>query len=288
MKGGNQENRAHGTASGYALLLVMFFLALLVVSLAGASPTVINSIQRERETEMIWRGKQYARGIRLYYAKMKRLPGSLDDLTKPGTAGIRFMRQAYKDPMNNVDGSWRLIFIGPSGQLIGSNGVGGSGLGAPAFGLAQAGGSSSFPTSTGRGPLNTTNSNTTTPVVTTGGNMNEPSTDDPSQPQSLDGPMDAKNTIGGSIVGVGSKVNKESLIVYHGMQNYKHFEFIFDRSTVGSAAAGIGTALQNSTAANSGKAGTPGMPASNAGDWINQMLPGTGSAPQAPPLAAAP
>src|ERR1700738_2770691 len=30
------------------------------------------------------------------------------------------MRQAYKDPMNSGDGSWRLIYVGPSGQLIGS------------------------------------------------------------------------------------------------------------------------------------------------------------------------
>ena len=30
------------------------------------------------------------------------------------------MRQAYKDPMNGEDGSWRLIYVGPAGQLIGS------------------------------------------------------------------------------------------------------------------------------------------------------------------------
>src|SRR5262249_35199400 len=30
------------------------------------------------------------------------------------------MRQAYKDPMNSKDGEWRLIYVGPAGQLIGS------------------------------------------------------------------------------------------------------------------------------------------------------------------------
>src|SRR5260370_3216410 len=30
------------------------------------------------------------------------------------------MRQAYKDPMNKEDGSWRLIYVGAAGQLIGS------------------------------------------------------------------------------------------------------------------------------------------------------------------------
>src|SRR5271155_4376616 len=109
----------HDAQAGYALLLIMFFLALLVISMAAAAPTVLSSIQREREAEMVWRGKQYTRGIRLYYMKLNRFPTSLDDLTKPKT-GIRFMRQAYKDPMNQVDGSWRLIYVGPNGQLIGS------------------------------------------------------------------------------------------------------------------------------------------------------------------------
>ena len=30
------------------------------------------------------------------------------------------MRQAYKDPMNAKDGDWRLIYVSPTGQLIGS------------------------------------------------------------------------------------------------------------------------------------------------------------------------
>src|SRR5260370_35261309 len=69
---------------------------------------------------MIWRGKQYTRGVKLYYRKMGRFPTSLDDLTKPKLGSLRFMRQAYKDPMNKEDGSWRFIYVGPPGQLIGS------------------------------------------------------------------------------------------------------------------------------------------------------------------------
>ena len=52
---------------GYALLMIMFFLAMLVLSMATAAPTVINDLQRDREEEMVWRGKQYVRGIRLFY-----------------------------------------------------------------------------------------------------------------------------------------------------------------------------------------------------------------------------
>ena len=102
---------------------------------------------------MIWRGKQYTRGIKLYYRKTRKFPTSLDDLTKPQIGNIRFMRQAYKDPMNSKDGEWRLIYVGPNGQLIGSlkpqqtiqlsgiSGMGGTPPGTPAAQLGlQSGG----------------------------------------------------------------------------------------------------------------------------------------------------
>jgi hypothetical protein len=293
--------------SGYALLLMMFFLALLVLSLSQAAPTVLSSIQRERETEMVWRGRQYTRGIRMYYMKMQRFPTSLDDLTKPKT-GIAFMRQAYKDPMNQQDGSWRLIYVGPNGQLIGSlsdrtitiNGVGGAGVG-----TAQAGGSlfssgntltnastgglgsstfgsSSFGSSgfgssqagaTNQNGLNGTATGGTAAGTSTTTGVNGTSTDgtsttdDPLQPHSLTGSMDASNTIGGNIIGVGSKINKKSFLIYEHAKNYRQFEFIWDPSkdtTVGRASGGIGTPIQNSTGMTpAGSSGTPGSPFSS-------------------------
>jgi hypothetical protein len=104
---------------GYALMLVLFFLALLALGTMAAMPNTITNGRREKEEEMVWRGKQYVRGIRLFYQKNHRFPTQLEDLYQPKT-GIRFMRQAYKDPMNPADGSWRLIYVGPNGQLIGS------------------------------------------------------------------------------------------------------------------------------------------------------------------------
>src|SRR5436309_2046296 len=106
--------------SGYALLLVVFLTTVLLVSVMIAAPSIRTERQREKEQEMIWRGKQYVRGIKLFYRKNGRFPSSLDDLTKPKMGSLRFMRQAYKDPMNTADGTWRLIYVGPAGQLIGS------------------------------------------------------------------------------------------------------------------------------------------------------------------------
>src|SRR5712671_3140583 len=105
---------------GYALLVVIFLVTLLLISTMVAAPRILTEGKREKEQEMIWRGKQYTRGVKLYYRKMGRFPTSLDDLIKPKVGSLRFMRQAYKDPMNKEDGTWRLIYVGPAGQLIGS------------------------------------------------------------------------------------------------------------------------------------------------------------------------
>src|SRR5260221_8262632 len=122
--GGSTRRRMRGE-EGYALALMVFMLALIVVATAAVAPDIITNGRREKEEEMIWRGNQYVRGIRLYvrYYQMHggttRFPTSMEDLTK-NKVGIRFMRQAYKDPVNPVDGSWRMIYVGPNGQLIGS------------------------------------------------------------------------------------------------------------------------------------------------------------------------
>ncbi len=105
---------------GYALLVVIFLVTLLLISTMTVAPNILTEGRREKEKEMIWRGKQYTRGVKLYYRKLGRFPTSIDDLTKPKIGSIRFMRQAYKDPMNKEDGSWRLIYVGAAGQLIGS------------------------------------------------------------------------------------------------------------------------------------------------------------------------
>ncbi|HYA78852.1 MAG TPA: hypothetical protein VED65_00820 [Candidatus Bathyarchaeia archaeon] len=289
------KRSGRGSESGYALILVVFFLALLVLALSEAAPTVLSNIQREKEKEMVWRGKQYTRGIRMYYLKNNRFPTSLDDLTQNKT-GIRFMRQAYKDPMNQTDGSWRLIYVGPNGQLIGSLNTqqslsGLAQLGTPAVTISQSGGSSmlsggsnfasgnsgmsssitsfgsnqtagggqssAFGSTFGSG---TTGSTGTSATASTG--TGDASTD-PGQPHSLAGPMDASNTIGGNIIGVGSKIDKKSFLVYQKAKNYKLFEFIWDPSkdiSVGGASAGIGTPVQNMNGTNPAGAANPSSP----------------------------
>jgi hypothetical protein len=223
---------------GYALLVVIFLMTLLLISTTVIAPNILTEGRREKEKDMIWRGKQYARGVKLYYRKMGRFPSNLDDLTKPKLGSLRFMRQAYKDPMNKDDGSWRFIYVGPGGQLIGSlkppqqnlTLPQAGGIGTPASALngpnapAQPGG-------TGQGLGGTQPGGAqsgTTPPGTTG----TPVSADQGTPGSDQAipTGDTPTIIGGNIIGVGSKINKSSIIVYEKAKNYRLFEFIWDPS----------------------------------------------------------
>ena len=114
---GSEQGRGE---AGYTVLMVIFFVATLALAATVATPNLLNQGRREREEEMVWRGKQYVRAIRLYYQSNGRFPPTLEELTEPNAAGVHFLRKVYADPMNSRDGSWREIYVAPSGQLTGS------------------------------------------------------------------------------------------------------------------------------------------------------------------------
>lgn len=255
---------------GYALLLVLFLVALLMISTAAVAPNILTAGRREKEKEMIWRGKQYTRGVKLYYRKMGRFPTSLDDLTKPKVGSLRFMRQQYKDPMNKEDGTWRFIYVGPAGQLIGSLKPPqqnltlpqlGAGIGTPASALngpntpAQPGGIG------GQGGLlpSAAGSGTTSPGAT-----GTPVSADQGTPGSNGSAIPSGDTptiIGGNIIGVGSKIDKSSIIVYDKAKNYRLFEFVWDPSKdrIGAGQPG----LQTGTGLGQQPGQNPGTPTQN-------------------------
>ena len=84
---------------GYALLLVIFMATMLLIFATMAAPNIKIEGQREKEKEMIWRGRQYARAVKLYYRKMGRFPTSMDDLSKPKVGSLRFLqRRRNREP----------------------------------------------------------------------------------------------------------------------------------------------------------------------------------------------
>lgn len=308
MKNTSITPRTRCGQQGYALMVVIFFVALMTIAVAAAAPSIITSVKREREQEMIWRGKQYVRGIRLYYRKAHRFPTDLEDLYKPKT-GIRIMRQPYKDPMNTVDGTWRMIYVGPNGMLIGSlkdrtvNLAGQSmgGFGGAAGGSLNsngAAGSSVFGSSNGFGSASSFGSNnisaTNSPAnqTATAAQANSAATgqtaaEGDTSPQPA--PLSTGPVFGGNIIGVGSKVNSKSVIWFETAKNYQQYEFVWDPSVnplTGSRAV-INTGAGNPFGAPGGS--TPGSPFSN-GSNPNptpnppQNAPGNPDPPlQAPP-----
>src|SRR3979409_1938185 len=99
--------------------MVIFMVATMLLLTSAAALRIDTEGRRERETELVWRGQQYQQAIKLYFRKFGKYPTKVDDLVKQ-TNGVRFLRKAYTDPMNKEDGSWRFIYVGPNGQLIGS------------------------------------------------------------------------------------------------------------------------------------------------------------------------
>jgi hypothetical protein len=272
----------HPGERGYALLLAAFIATLMLITVMMAAPNIRTIRKRELEKEMIWRGNQYVRGIKMYYRKKGKFPTSLEDLARPQVANIRFMRQTYKDPMNTEDGSWRLLYVGPNGQLIGSlkpqptivlqaatgnigvpasniNGatIGGP-LGAPASGTGpqtSAFGAQGSGQNAGQGAVATDTDANGLPI---GSQAIEPVT-----------------LIGGNIIGVGSKAIGKSVIIYDKAPNYRLFEFYWDPSK---------DAVQFGAQPNIPGTATPGTPAGTQ-PGVNPGAPSTnppGANPQDP------
>jgi type II secretory pathway pseudopilin PulG len=240
---------------GFILLGVIILVALFVIAMAVAAPKVAQDIQRDRDLETMHRGKQYIRGIQLYYRKFHAYPPSIDALVK--TNEIRFIRKRYIDPTTGKD-DWKPIMFGQNktpmamgffGQPLGGTGgnvlagtgpSGGNGI----SGATPIGSSSSFGGSTGNsifGSDNSTSSGTTGNTqagssTTTGTSDNSgnnsssnsgSSSSDSSSSNSFGGSSDSGFTLGGGIIGVSPVSSKQSIVVYKKMDHYNQWEFLY-------------------------------------------------------------
>lgn len=176
--------------AGYALLVVMLLAALVLIALAVAVPRLLTQGQREREEEFIFRGEQYQRAIGLYYKKFGRYPNSIKDLLH--TNDRSYLRRPWPDPLV-PDGKWRLIRLGPGGQLIGS-----------------------VHTPRRRGSA--------------GASPDEPEEESPTtgeSPQLL--PLDpGADKINAPIAGVASRLKSRTIRVYEDFEYYHQWEFVYD------------------------------------------------------------
>ncbi len=97
-----KKNQTH--SAGYTLIILLFAVSVLIIGLLVAVPVWQTQIQREKEEELIFRGKQYVEAIRLFQIKKPgAFPKTLDELIEE-----KCIRRLYSDPMTK-NGEWNII-----------------------------------------------------------------------------------------------------------------------------------------------------------------------------------
>jgi hypothetical protein len=87
----------------------MMVVLVLSIGLTVAIPVYQTELQREKEAELIFRGRQYVEAVRLFQIKTPgSFPSSLRELEEK-----KLIRRLYKDPMTD-SGEWNVVL--PWGQ----------------------------------------------------------------------------------------------------------------------------------------------------------------------------
>jgi type II secretory pathway pseudopilin PulG len=222
---------------GYAMAALLVALSVMSIMLAAALPSWRTMAQRERETELVFRGEQYVQAIELFSRRTGGFPPSLNVLREG-----RFIRKLYKDPI--TDGDFQPVYLGQ----VGAGGV-------PAVPGQQ-------PPQPGRGPA---------PFGAPGQQQGSqgpgapPLTGAPSQLPSPTGrglapasPFGQASTPGaGPIIGVSSRSTAQSLRLYNGRNHYNEWLFV---STAATRNAGGGAGTQTPGMSGPGRGGRGGQP----------------------------
>jgi type II secretory pathway pseudopilin PulG len=106
-----------------AIVIGMMIMAILLMAVAPSLGTIM---KREREQELLFRGKQYARAIALFQKRYGRLPNELKELYENRPRTIRHL---FKEPMCNCP-DWHVIYQGSPDAIAGGQAVPG-GTGGP-------------------------------------------------------------------------------------------------------------------------------------------------------------
>ena len=235
------------------LLAVMLTLSLMLVALAIEAPRIAQQIKREKEEELVHRGKDYATAVKRFVHKNGgRYPLSIEQLED--TNHVRFLRKRYKDPITG-EADWRLVHVGEA-QIN---------IPVPNPGLSP--GNAIAPTNPGLG------AGTNTPP--TGIAQTLPPGSQPGQtapPQPGTGQLGSLTTTGqtiggGQIIGVASVSKGQSIKEFNDKDHYDEWFFVYDLKLEQSGGPGVAIAApRGSTGSTTGAPETqpppsaPGQP----------------------------
>ena len=222
--------------SGYVLLALLLFVALLSIGIFTTIQRIDFQIKRDREEELIHRGVQYSRAVRKYFKKFNRYPTRIEELEN--TNNYRSLRRRYKDPITGKD--FKLLHLTDVQMSFNS----GSAPGVPVSEMGNQPGAPGALNGNTQGPGGFGPSSITpqqeaaqTPsdvsqgdqTVTSGGAGTPP----PPQPLSQRaGPTGAPQVFGGGgIVGVASVSKDKTIREFNKKNRYNQWQFIYDPTT---------------------------------------------------------
>lgn len=101
---------------GYTLVALVMGMTIMAILIAAVLPLASTEAQRDKEDELIFRGFQYAEGIRGFRRRYGRYPNTLKEMfeTRPRT-----LRKLWKDPITNSL-NWGLVSLTTGGPLSGA------------------------------------------------------------------------------------------------------------------------------------------------------------------------
>jgi type II secretory pathway pseudopilin PulG len=255
-----KTSRTRPAQQGYMLLSVMLAMTLILIAMAIEAPRIAQQIKRDKELELVHRGKDVATAIKHFVHKNGgRYPNSLEQLED--TNHIRYLRRRWKDPTTG-ESIWRLVHVGEAeikipttspGLNPNTNNPGLTGSGNPGL-------SSSTPVP-----------NTTAPVLSANGPQANPQQGNTGQLGSLTtSNIGNGQTIGGGqIMGIASVNKAKSILEFNDKDEYDEWFFVYDLRleqaggtgvTVASPRAGADTSSQGDGQAQRGGTAAPGAP----------------------------
>ena len=90
---------------GYTLVALIVGMTVMAILIAAVLPLASAESQRDKEKELLFRGLQYAEGIRTFHRRYGRYPNTLKEMFEMRP---RTLRKLWKDPITNSD-KWGLI-----------------------------------------------------------------------------------------------------------------------------------------------------------------------------------
>jgi type II secretory pathway pseudopilin PulG len=241
-----KTNRSHSGQSGYVLLALMLTLTLLLIAMSVEAPRIAQQIKREKEEELVHRGKDYATAVKRFVHKNGgRYPLSIEQLED--TNHVRFLRKKYKDPMTG-ESDWKLVHLGEAQVNI----------------PAPAGLSSAVPGLQGSNPPGTLGGPTNPPTglaqpIPPGGQLGQ--TQPPPGNTGQLGSLTTSNIGngqmigGGQIIGVASVNKGHSIKEFNDKDHYDEWLFVYDLRLEQSGGTGVTIAAPRGAGSTTGPAG---------------------------------